>query len=96
MKDTRKAYEEKLETQLNEWSAQIELLKAKTDNARADANIEFVKTMDALQQKRNEAASKLRGLKAAGEEAWEDLKTGAEKAWAEVKTACHDAGSRFK
>lgn len=96
MKDKRKAYEEKLDAQLKEWSAQIALLKAKADNAKADAKIEYHKTIDALQRKQNEAKTKLQELKTAGDEAWEDLRTGAEKAWAEVKTAFRDATSRFK
>ncbi len=96
MKDKRKAYEEKLDAQLKEWSAQIALFKAKADNAKADAKIEYHKTIDALQRKQNEANTKLRELKTAGDDAWEDIKKGAEKAWAEVKTAFHDASSRFK
>ena len=43
MHDKRKAYEEKLDAQLKEWSAQIALLKAKADNAKADAKIEYHK-----------------------------------------------------
>jgi hypothetical protein len=96
MKGERKAYEEKLDAQLKEWSAQIALLKARADNAKADAKIDYYKTIEALQRKQNDAREKLRELKAAGDEAWEDLKKGAEKAWAEVKIAYHDATSRFK
>lgn len=96
MNDKRKAYEEKLDAQLKEWSAQIALLKAKADNAKADAKIEYYKTVDALQHKQKEAKAKLQELKTVGDEAWEDLKVGAEKAWAEVKTAFHDATARFK
>jgi hypothetical protein len=96
MKDKRKAYEEKLDAQLKEWGAQIGLLKAKADNARADMKIEYYKTIEALQNKQNEARTKLQELKTAGDEVWEDIKTGAEKVWAEVKTAYHDASSRFK
>ncbi|MCK9419993.1 MAG: coiled coil domain-containing protein [Nitrospirae bacterium] len=96
MKDRRKGYEEKLDAQVKEWSAQIELLKAKADKAKAEAKIEYYKAIDALQDKQNEAKVKLRELKAAGDEAWEDLKAGAEKAWDDVKTAYHDASSRFK
>lgn len=96
MKEKRKAYEEKLDAQLKEWSAQIALLKAKADNAKADAKIEYYKIIETLQGRQNDAREKLRELKAAGDEAWEDLKTGAEKVWAEVKTAYHDASSRFK
>ena len=96
MKDKRKAYEEKLDAQLKEWNAQIALLKAKAENAKADAKIDYYKTIEALEHKQDEAKTKLQELKTAGDEAWEDVKAGAEKVWAEVKTAYHDAISRFK
>jgi hypothetical protein len=96
MKEKRKAYEEKLDAQLNEWNAQIALLKARAETAKAEAKIEYYKTIDALQHRQDEARTKLHELKTAGDEAWEDLKTGAEKAWDEVKSAFHDAISKFK
>jgi len=96
MKDKRKAYEEKLDAQLEEWNAQIALLKSRAAKGKAEVKIEYIKTIESLQRKRDEASVKLDELKSAGDEAWEDLKTGAEKAWAEVKTAFHDAISKFK
>ncbi len=96
MRDKRKAYEEKLDAQLDEWNAQIALLKAKADKVKAEAKIEYYKTIEALQHKQDEVGEKLHELKTAGDEAWEDLKTGAEKAWAEVETAFHQATSKFK
>ncbi|MFZ1985348.1 MAG: coiled coil domain-containing protein [Desulfatitalea sp.] len=96
MDDRRKAYEEKLDAQLKEWRAQSALLKAKADKAKADVKIEYYKTIDTLQRKQDEAGTKLRELKASGDEAWNDLKAGAEKIWSDVKTAYHDATSRFK
>jgi predicted ATP-binding protein involved in virulence len=96
MKDKRKAYEEKLDAQLKEWNAQITLLRAKAKNAKADARIDYYKTIEALEQKQDKAKTKLQELQTAGDEAWEAVKTGAEKAWAEVKTAYHDAASKFK
>ena len=96
MTDKRKAYEEKLDAQLEEWNAQIALLKARADKAKAEAKIEYYKTIEALQHKQDEARANLHELKTAGDEAWEDLKTGAEKAWAEVKAAFHSAASKFK
>jgi multidrug resistance efflux pump len=96
MKDKRKAYEEKLDAELEEWNAQIALLKARADKAKAEAKIEFYKTIEALQHKQDEAGTKLHELKTAGDEAWEDLKRGAEKAWDEVKAAFHSAASKFK
>ena len=96
MKEKRKAYEEKLDAQLDEWNAQIALLKARADKAKAGAKIEYYKTIDALQHKQDEARTKSHELKTSGDEAWEDLKTGAEKAWDEVKNAFHEAISKFK
>ncbi len=96
MKNKRKAYEEKLDAQVNEWNAQITLLKAKAENAKADAKIDYYKSIEALEHKQGEAKAKLQELKTAGDEAWEDVKAGLEKAWAEVKTAYQDATSKFK
>ena len=96
MTDKRKAYEEKFDAQLKEWSAQIALLKAKADTARAEAKIEYYKTIETLQGKQDAARTKLQEIRAAGDDAWEDLKTGAEKVWADVKTAFQSSVSRFK
>ncbi len=94
--DKRRAYEEKLDAQLKEWNAQFALLRAKADNAKAEAKIEYYKIIDALQHKQDEVTTKLQELKTTGDEAWEELKAGTEKAWAEVKTALDSAVSKFK
>jgi len=65
MKDKRKVYEQKLDAQLKEWDAQIDLLKAKADKARAEAKSEYYKTIEDVQHKQNDAAVKLRELKTA-------------------------------
>jgi len=96
MKDKRKAYEEKIDAQLEEWNAQLALLRARAAKARAGAKVEYNKTLEALQHRHDEARARLHELKTSSDEAWEDFKTGAEKAWAEVKTAFHDAASKFK
>ena len=96
MKDERKAYEEKLDAQLAEWNARIALLKAKDENAKADAKMDYYKIIEALEHKQGEAKAKLAELKTAGDEAWEAVKEGVEKSWAEVKTAYHDVASKFK
>jgi hypothetical protein len=69
MKDKRKAYEEKRDAQLEECNAQIALLKARADKAKAGAKIEYYKTIEALQHKQDEARTKLYELKTAGDEA---------------------------
>ncbi len=94
--DKRKAYEEKLAAQLEEWSAQLALFKAKANKASAEAKIEYFAITEALQHKHDKAWTRLQEMKSASDEAWEDLKTGAENAWTEVKSAFHGAASKFK
>ena len=96
MKEKRKAYEEKLDAQFEEWNAQIALLKAKAGNAKADMKIKYYKNIEALERKQEVAGKRLHELKNAGDEAWEELKTGAEKTWDEVKSAYLNAASKFK
>jgi hypothetical protein len=96
MTDKRKAYEERLDAQLKEWSAEIALFKAKAEKAKAEVRIEYYKTIETLQGKQDAARKKLQELRSAGDDAWEDLKTGAENVWTEVKTTFQSAASRFK
>ena len=96
MSDKRKAYEEKFDTQLKEWDAEIALLKAKADNAKADAKIDYYQAIEALEHKQDKAKTKRQELKTSSDEAWEVVKASAGKIWSEVKTAYHDAASKFK
>jgi uncharacterized coiled-coil DUF342 family protein len=96
MTDKRKAYQEMLEAQFAEWNAQLSLFRAKADKARAEVKVEYYRIIESLQHRQDEARTKLKELKAASDEAWEDLKSGAEKAWAEIKTAFDIAASKFK
>ncbi len=95
MTDKRKEYEEKFEAQLKEWSAQIALLNAKADKAKAEVKVEYYKIIENLQGKQDTARTKLQELKTAGDDAWDDLKTGAENVWTDVKNAFNSAISRF-
>lgn len=96
MSINRKAYEQKFNTQLKEWGAQMTLLKAKAASAKADANIDYHEGVEALQKKMDAATDKFHELKSASDEAWNDVKNGAERAWEEVKTSYHDALDKFK
>ena len=96
MMDKRKAYEEKFDAQLQEWSAKIALFDAKAGKAKAEAKIECYKTLDLLQGRQNAARTKHQELAASGDEAWEGIKIGAENVWAEVKETFRNADSRFR
>lgn len=92
----KKAYEQKLQSKLDEWSAQVDILKAKADSAEADAKLEYQKQIDDLRAKQDSARDKLDELKEAGEDAWQDLKAGIESAWDSLGSSVDSAMSRFK
>ena len=92
----KEAYQQKLEAQLDEWTADINKMKAKADKADADAQLEYYKQIEELRSKQETAQEKLEELKEAGEGAWEDLKTGVELAWSSLGEALKSASSRFR
>lgn len=92
----KEAYEQKLQAQLDEWSAEIDKLKARADDAEADAQLEYYKEIEELRSMQEEASNKLAELKDASDDAWEDLKAGADSAWDSLGSALKSASSRFK
>lgn len=96
MMDKRKAYEFKLAAQLDEWSAQVALFKAKADQATAEARIEYIEITENLQRQHDKTRIKLQELQGGSEETWKEIKVGAEKVWKEVTSAFQDAASKIK
>ncbi len=94
--DKQTEYVEKLSAQMVEWDAQIDQLKDKAESATPEARFEYSEAIAALQLKRDEAAAKLQGISAAGDDDWEGLKAGTERAWDEVRTVLHDAIMKIK
>ena len=85
MLENRKAYETKLDAQLAQWKADIDVLKAKAKRTSVDVMVNYDKAIEALQEKHDEAGKHLRNLQAASDEAWENVKAGTEKVWLELK-----------
>lgn len=94
--EKRKAFQKKLEVQLDEWNAQTALFISKAEKARTEGKFEYDKIIEVLQQKQGELRIKLQELKSSSDEAWEELKAGAEQAWADLKMAFDKAASKFK
>jgi uncharacterized protein YlxW (UPF0749 family) len=92
----KEEYVKKLQAQLNEWSAEINTLKAKADSAHADAQIEYYKQVEELRSMQNTVARKLTELEDAGDDAWEELKAGIDSAWDTLHDALKSAASKFK
>lgn len=96
MEETKKIYEQKIQAQLDEWEAEIDKLKAKADQAEADARLKYYNQIEELQARHEEAAEKLAELKAASSDAWKDIKAGLENARVQLDNAMRNAASRFQ
>ena len=94
--DKRTEYVETLSAQMVEWDNQIDLLKDKAESATSEDRFEYSNAIAALQLKRDEAAVKLQGISAAGDDEWEDLKAGTEQVWSEIRSIIHDAIMKIK
>ena len=92
----KEAYLKKLQGQLDEWSTEIDKLKAKADKAEADAQLEYYKQIEKFRAQQQTAQRKLEELKKASEDGWEDLKAGVESAYDSLANAIKSAASRFK
>lgn len=92
----QEAYKQKMAAQLKEWSAQIQLMEAKVENAGADLKVRHAEQLDELRAKQRAAAGKMNELEQASSDAWEQLKEAADKAWDDLKTGVADAHDKFK
>lgn len=92
----KEAYEKKMQARLDEWSAEIDKLRARADQAGADARIQMHKEIDRARARFDAANEKLKELKNTGDDAWEDIKNGLEGAWSSLDTALQAAKSRFE
>ena len=94
--EKKKAYQEKIEAQLKEWGAKIDVLKAKAEKSKADLKIKYEKQVQDLRTKQDAMQQKLRELRDSGEDAWEGLKTGMDKSLDELKGSLDRALLTFK
>jgi hypothetical protein len=94
--ENKQAYREKLEAQMREWSAKIDLLKAKADQVEAEAKIEYRNRIEDLRQRKEALRVKLSELQNASDAAWKDIKAGTERAATDLKDALQSALAKFK
>lgn len=92
----KEEYQRKLEAQLAEWSAEIDQLKEKADQAGADLKDEYLEQIENLRARQQDARENLARLQEAGDDAWEELKAGANRAWEALGQALQAARDKFK
>jgi len=93
---TKDEYIESMASELKEWSAQIDTLTAKAENAAADVKLKYAEELDALRGKKQAAADKIKELEETSGDAWEEAKETANKVWDDLKTGITGTVAKFK
>lgn len=88
-------YKQKIKSQLNEWQADIDKLKAKMAGASVGAKLEVNQHINLLENKIAEGNSKLEEIDKVTDDSWETLKEGFEESWDSISTAFEDAYKKF-
>jgi septal ring factor EnvC (AmiA/AmiB activator) len=89
----REVYQQKSQSQLDEWKAEFEKLKVKASTASADAQAKLNDQINDLEGKIAEAESKLAELNDAADDAWESIKEGFEEARDSLESAIASSDS---
>lgn len=79
--NTKDAYKQKIESELELVKSELEVLKAKAKSATADMQIGYNKEIETLEKNYAIVQSKLRELSGVSEGAWEHLKTDIDNSW---------------
>ena len=95
MIEEKDIYREKLEAQVKELKAEIDKLNAKIEKMEADTKIGYRKERNALQEQLDEAQKRIKEIKTAGTEAWDEIRRGTEKALDEMSQSLENARSKF-
>jgi hypothetical protein len=90
------AYHQKMEAQLEEQQARLELLKAKAKRALAEGKIIAYEELADAEQKMAAAKGHLKNLAHSSEAAFKEMKGGMESAWHELWSACQNAAKQYK
>lgn len=92
---TKDEYIESLASELKEWSAQIDILTAKTENLATQAKLKYSEELSVLRAKLDAAAEKMKELEGAGGDAWETVKETADKVRDDIRVGLADVASKF-
>ena len=94
--DKRALYKEKADAQLREFSATIDVLKARADKLTAKAKIEMQPRLDAVHEKFEAAQKKLEKFEAATDDKWDEFVKDCDEAWKDFKASVEGTFDAFK
>ncbi len=94
--EAREIYKQKYEAQMHEWSAKLDVMKAKTEKLTAEAKLEMLPKLQATETKLEAAKAKMKELAEATGDKWDDVTQGFEDFWADIKASAEGAVDAFK
>ena len=93
--NNKELYLKKVQTELDEWKAQIELFRAKAASATADAKISMNKDIKVLEEKVADGKAKLSELSKSSESTYDAMKRTFETKWEIIKTSVVDMSKKL-
>jgi hypothetical protein len=82
--DDKRLYERKIEAELREVQARLELIKAQAAGAAVDLRLQIERELDALRNKRSELGRRVEHLRNTGEAGWTKIREGLDHARREL------------
>lgn len=85
-----------MESQIKKWDAEVDRLRASSEQMSAEARARYGEQLKAMRANRDAAYKKLQEIRTASESAWQHMQSGMDAAWASMKNALEKASSQFK
>jgi hypothetical protein len=89
-------YFAKMNSQIRKWDAEVDKLRARSEQLGAEARAKFAEQLGAMRASRDAAFKKLEELQGSSETAWQHLQAGVDAAWASMRSALEKASAKFK
>jgi hypothetical protein len=89
--ETRELYTQKYQAKLNEWSAKLDVVKARVDGLSAQASLDMKPHMQAVHAKFESAKAKLAEIAGAAEDTWSHVAEQVDHAWGDFSAAAEGA-----
>ena len=89
-------YFAKMDSQMKKWDAEVDKLRAKSEQMGTEARAKFAEQLKAMRATRDVAFKKLEELHGSSESAWRHLEAGVEAGWASMRSALEKASAKFK
>jgi hypothetical protein len=96
MQKSRELHQAKMKAQLDEWSAKVDLLKAKVALAEVGAKMEIHRGVIELRKLHQVGSEHLQELVDAAPGAWKHVKSGIDEAWSEMTNAAEETWERLQ